>query len=248
MAKPKTSDIFDVEREELVPAVETTDDMYNDDTMGDPEGAEERARPDAIQLPDYFFKKYALDVDGKPTFNALRVDGIMQVFEDKKDTPVTFAGDNADKEQAYYENQVDTIVQGLLVMCETDPQSTGISFLQLNTRTWAEFASIAYEYKEEAEQANPNEELPTWLIEREERMIGLGRKARMLRDVVAKVDNRFGLNKTALETKRVRTEVERRLQRLADWNYTNVVDQSLKVAIDMNVKSKDHTKSIFDLA
>lgn len=245
MAKAKTSDIFEVEREELLPAVETDDSMFNDDSSGDPEGAERRATPDAIVLPDYFYKKYAIGADGKPTFNAPRVDGIMQVFEAKQATEATFADDGA--KQAY-QDDIAQIAKAMKSLCFVDPQTTGINFLQLTTRTWAEFASIAYEYQEECENANPNEELPTWLIEREEKMIQLGRKARLLRDVIAEVDSRFGLNDTKLKASRVRTEVERRLQRLAEWNYNNVVDTSLKSAMDMNAKSREHTRSVFDLA
>ena len=90
---------------------------------------------------------------------------------------------------------------------ETDPQSTGINFLQLTTRTWAEFASIAYEYKEETELANPNDDLPTWLIEREDKMFGLGRKARMLSAVVGLVGENFGLQDLGLKDVRVQNEI-----------------------------------------
>ena len=245
MAKAKTSDIFEVEREELLPAVETDDSMFNDDSSGDPEGAERRATPDAVQVPDYFYKKYGLTTEGVPTFNPAFVDQIMTVFEAKRDSAPNFADDGAQQE---YNDQVQLVARALKALCDVDPQTTGIQALSLNTRTWAEFASISAEYMESAESCNPNEELPTWLIEREDKMIKLGRTARLVRDAILEVDNRFGLKSIGLDTKRVKNEVERRLQRLAEWNYNNVVDTSLKSAMDLNVKSKEHTKSVFDLA
>ena len=251
----KNIDIFDpADYEtgpELVNAIETDESMFTADTSGDPEGSERRATPDAIQLPDYFYKKYSLDADNKPTFNKSRVEGIMKVFEAKKGTPIAFLGEDEDakaKEQELFDSQVQQVVDGLMPLLEVDPQTTGINFLQLTTRTWAEFASIAYEYKEDAETSNPNDELPTWLLEREDKMFQLGRKARMLSAVVDLVDTRFGLNKTSLDSNRVQNEIERRLQRLAEWNFNNVVDQSLKVAMDLNRQTKEHTQNVFDLA
>ena len=120
--------------------------------------------------------------------------------------------------------------------------------MQLTTRTWAEFASIAWEYQDDATNANPNEELPTWLIEREEKMFGLGRKARMLSAVTAQVDDKFGLSNLSLSAIRVQTEVERRQQRLAEWNYNNCVDMSVKVASDLNKATVEHTQSVFAVA
>jgi len=117
----------------------------------------------------------------------------------------------------------------------------------LTTRTWAEFASIAYEYNEDATASNPNDDLPDWLIEREDKMFQLGRKARMCREVLARVDDKFGLNDTKINDFRVQNEVERRLQRLAEWNYNRQADRSGKVAMDLNKESHEHVKSVFEL-
>jgi hypothetical protein len=251
----KNIDIFDPADQEIGPelvnAIETDESMFIADTNGDPEGSEKRSTPDAIQLPDYFYKKYSLDVDNKPTFNKSRVVGMMKIFDAKKGTPIAFLGDDEEKqakEQELFDTQVQQVVDGLMPLLEVDPQTTGINFLQLTTRTWAEFVAIAYEYKEDAEGSNPKDALPTWLIEREDKMFDLGRKARMLSAAVDKADTHFGLSKTNLDSNRVRTEIERRLQRLAEWNYNNVVDKSIKVAIDLNKQTKEHTKSMFDLA
>ena len=255
MGKNVDNDIFDPSDQEVGPelvyAGPTDESMFTADTSGDPEGSEERATPDAISLPDFYFKKYQLDEQGNPTFNASRVKGIMEVFMAKKDLPFTTPfEDDARKEveQELFDAQVQSVADGLMPLLEVDPQTTGINFLQLTTRTWAEFASIAYEFKEDAEASNPNDDLPDWLIEREDKMFQLGRKARMCREVLAKVDDKFGLNDTKINDSRVQNEVERRLQRLAEWNYNKQADRSGKVAMDLNKGTHEHVKSIFELA
>lgn len=232
---------------ELVMEPKTPESAYIPDTSGDPVGSEDRAKPDGIQLPDYFFKKYSLDDEGNPTYNSIRVKGILAVYQSKKDTP--FSSPSSDKTWfSAYQADVKKLVDGITPLLEVDPQTTGINLLQLCTRTWAEFASIAFEYNEDATAANPNDDLPTWLIEREDKMFQLGRKARMLRDAISQIDNAFGLRDVKLNDNRVKSEVERRLQRLAQWNFDNVADKSVKVATDMNRESHNHTKRVFDLA
>jgi len=254
MGKNVDNDIFDPADQEVGPelvyAGPTDESMFTADTSGDPEGSEERATPDAISLPDFYFKKYQLDEQGNPTFNASRVKGIMEVFMAKKDLPFTTPfEDDARKEveQELFDAQVQSVADGLMPLLEVDPQTTGINFLQLTTRTWAEFASIAYEYNEDATASNPNDDLPDWLIEREDKMFQLGRKARMCREVLAKVDDKFGLNDTKINDSRVQNEVERRLQRLAEWNYNKQADRSGKVAMDLNKGTHEHTKNVFEL-
>ena len=254
MAKLRNVDHFDPadqETVELVTPQHTPKEGWLEDTMADPEGVEARNAPQAIALPDYYYRKYAIDDEGKATFRPDRVTGIMKVFEAKKDTPMVFNADNDEarkKEEDYFAMQVETVELGLQPLLEVDPQSTGYNFLQLVTRTWAEFAAICYEYKEEADRANPNDELPTWLIEREEKMFGLGRKARMLSAVVANIDDKFGLKDTKLNATYVQNEVQRRQQRLAEWNYNNSVNISQKVATDLNQASTEYTKTIFNNA
>ena len=255
MGKNTDNDIFDPADQEVGPelvyANETDESMFVPDTSGDPEGSEERAKPDNIQLPDFYFKKYQLDENGDPTFNASRVKGIMEVFMAKKDLPFTTPfEDDARKEveQELFDAQVQSVADGLMPLLEVDPQTTGINFLQLTTRTWAEFASIAYEYKEETDAANPNDDLPVWLVEREEKMFGLGRKARMLSAVVGLIGDQFGLHDLALKDARVMNEIERRQQRLAEWNFKQHADSSVRVATELNNATKQHTKNVFDAA
>jgi len=248
---PEVVDIANGETGELVTPQETPESAYIPDTSADPEGSEERARPDAIQLPDYFFKRYAIDnATGEPTFNPSIIAGAMGVFNSKKDTEVSFKHitdeDQQAKEADLYQAQVQAVIDGQLPLLEVDAPTTGINLLQLNTRTWAEFASIAYEYQDSAESANPNEDLPIWLIEREDKMFQLGRKARMIRDAINQIDDKFGLKDITLNNDRVQKEIERRAERLAKWNYDNAVNRANKVATDMNVATREHTKNMFD--
>ncbi len=254
MARTRNVDHFDPadqETKELVTPQQTPEDAWLPDTNADPDGSEVRDKQLSIHLPDFYFRKYTLDDLGNPTFIASRVEGIMAVFEDKKNSTMTFNNPDDEarkKEEEYYLKQCTTIADGLMPLLEVDPQSTGINFLQLTTRTWAEFASIAYEYKEEASMANPNDDLPTWLIEREEKMFGLGRKARMLSAVVGLIGEDFGLRDLSLNSQRVRIEIERRQQRLAEWNFKNHADQSVKTANTLNSATQEHTNTVFSSA
>ena len=246
------ADLFDpadleIGPELMVPNV-TPENAYIADTNGDPEGAEERARTVAIQLPDFFYRRYRLTDDGNPTFNQSTVDGIMDVFDVKVGTEQTFGDDDDGKKAGYFTSQIDRVRDGVSQLLEIDPQTTGINFLQLTTRTWAEFISVAYEYQDSYSTINKDNDIPTWLIEREDKMLQLGRKARMLSAVCEQMDDKFGLKSTELERFRVQNEVERRLQRLAEWNYDKHADSSGKVANEMNSASIEHCSSIFDNA
>ena len=235
-------DPADMETVDPLPPEHTDESAHRPDTNGDPESSEVRATPSAISLPDFFYKRYRLDNDGKPTYNPLTIELIMGVFDGKNETDLVF---NSENDQEYYDEQVTTITDGIMQLLEVDPQSTGINFLGLCTRTWAEFASIAYEYSASIDGLKADSELPEWLLAREDKMMQLGRKARLLRDAIKRLDNKFGLKSTSLDRKRVQTEVERRLQRLAEWNFSQHADTSGKVASTMNKATVDHCESIF---
>lgn len=245
------ADIFDpaeLETEELLPPVKTPENAHRADTLGDPEGSEARATEVAIALPDFFFRRYRLDDLGKPTFNKATVDGIMAVYAQKADTNQVFGGKDPKAEEKYFNKQIDDIVTGISQLLEIDPQTTGITMLQLTTRTWAEFVSIAYEYQDSMATVDQNKEIPDWLIEREAKMIALGRKARMLSGFCAKMDDKFGLKSTSLDSFRVQGEVERRLQRLAEWNFNQHANTSGKTANTLNTASNKFQADIFNNA
>mgnify|MGYP006908214875 FL=1 len=243
-------DMANGENGELLPEQSTPESAFIPDTNGDPEGSESRATQDDIVLPDYFYKKYTLDNEGNPTFNAGRIVGIMKVFNEKYGTPMTFNKDDseiAEKEQAYFDGQVESVVLGQSPLLEVDPQTTGINFLQLATRTWAEFASIVFEYKESMAESDPTKELPDWLIEREDKMLQLGRKARLLSSALEKLDDKFGLKDVSIKADRVKTQVELRLQRLAEWNYKNIVDTS-KFSARVMTRDANSAMDVSDVA
>lgn len=216
-------DPSEMETEELIPSNETPESAYRPDTIGDPEGSEERDKQVAIVLPDFFYRRYKLDDAGNPTYNEIVVSQIMEVFDAKYGTEPSFSSDKAED---YFNKQVDQVVDGFSQLLEVDPQTTGINALQLGTRTWAEFASVAYEYKDSISTIKEDQEIPDWLIDREDKMVQLGRKARMLSAFLNKMDDKFGLKDVEISRFRVQQAVENRLQRLAEWNYNQHADKS----------------------
>lgn len=223
MANVDHFDPSEMETEELIPSNETPESAYRPDTIGDPEGSEERDKQVAIVLPDFFYRRYKLDDAGNPTYNEVVVSQIMEVFDAKYGTEQSFSDDKAED---YFNSQVEQVVDGFSQLLEVDPQTTGINALQLATRTWAEFASVAYEYKDSISTIKEDQEIPDWLIDREDKMVQLGRKARMLSAFLNKMDDKFGLKDVEISRFRVQQAVENRLQRLAEWNYNQHADKS----------------------
>jgi len=244
----KEIDIANGETGELVNGQHTPENAWLPDTMGDPVGSEKRAEQDPVQLPNHYYDKYDIDGEGKPIFKAFRIKEIMKVFNDKKLTSISFPTDDEtvkSKLQIAYDLEVELITTGIKPLLDIDAPTTGYNYLTLATRTWAEFVSIAYEYNEAMQRMNPKDELPTWLIEREVKMWALGRKARLIRDAILSVDQLFGIGDLGIQPMRVQTEVERRQQRMAEWNYRNLADSSVKVASDYNGATLEHAKQVF---
>ena len=93
-----------------------------------------------------------------------------------------------------------------------------------------------------------DDDIPDWLIEREQKMVDLGRKARMLSSALQIIDNDFGLKDTKINKSRVQKAVEDRLQRLAEWNFNQQADVGGKVKREMNTQASAHMQSIVDNA
>ena len=256
------SEHFDPSEQETVelrPTNETPESAHVPDTNGDPEGSENRATKADIVVPDWFHRKFALDNDGKPIFNKGVVASVMEVFDAKFGTDLVFndivlsKDKNGDKvltaeEQAKrYESAVNDIVTGQRHLLIVDPQSTGLNFLQLATRTWSEFVSVCYEYQDSMSNQK-DDDIPDWLIEREQKMIDLGRKARMLTTALQIIDNDFGLKDVTVQRTRVQSAVEQRMQRLADWNFKQQADNSGKVSKKLNAEANAHMQSIVNNA
>ena len=238
------------ETKELLPEVESKMSDYTEDTIADSEGAEQRSVKASISLPDFFHVNYRLDDTGNPTFKDDVVAKIMAIFDQKIDTQPTFAEKEGyapvDEQVVQFEKSVDNIVVGIQELTIVDPQSTGLSFLQLCTRTWAEFASISYDYQ--TAMAKAGDEIPDWLLEREQKMFDLGRKARMMSMALKSLDHSFGLKEVSIQRNRVQSAVEQRLQRLAEWNFKQYADTSGKTAQKLNGATKEHMQTMFDNA
>lgn len=238
------------ETKELLPEVESKMSDYTEDTIADSEGAEQRSVKASISLPDFFHVNYRLDDTGNPTFKDDVVAKIMAIFDQKIDTQPTFAEKEGyapvDEQVVQFEESVDNIVVGIQELTIVDPQSTGLSFLQLCTRTWAEFASISYDYQ--TAMAKQGDEIPDWLLEREQKMFDLGRKARMMSMALKALDHSFGLKEVSIQRNRVQSAVEQRLQRLAEWNFKQYADTSGKTAQKLNGATKEHMQTMFDNA
>ena len=256
------SEHFDPSEQETVelrPTNETPESAHVPDTNGDPEGSENRATKADIVVPDWFHRKFALDNDGKPIFNKGVVANVMEVFDAKFGTDLVFNdivlstdknGDKvltAEEQTKRYESAVNDIVTGQRHLLIVDPQSTGLNFLQLATRTWSEFVSVCYEYQDSMSNQK-DDDIPDWLIEREQKMIDLGRKARMLTTALQIIDNDFGLKDVTVQRTRGQSAVEQRMQRLADWNFKQQADNSGKVSKKLNAEANAHMQSIVNNA
>jgi hypothetical protein len=253
-----TSEYFDPseqETKELLPKNKSDMSDYTEDTIADPEGVAERNTKADIAVPDWFHRKFAIADDGKPTFNQSVVGKIMEVFDAKFGTDLVFNDIDlgkdkvltAEEQQLKYEHAVNDIVTGIRHLLIVDPQSTGLNFLQLTTRTWSEFVSVCHEYSDSMSNQK-DEEIPTWLIEREEKMLDLGRKARMLVSALSIIDNDFGLKDVRIQKSRVQSAVEQRMQRLAEWNFKQQADNSGKVNKQLNAQANAHMQSIVNNA
>ena len=253
------SGIFDPseqETKELLPKNKSDMSDYTEDTIADAEGVLARQTRADIVLPDWYFRKFALTDLGKPTFNPAVVASIMAVFDTKFGTDLVFKdielGNKkvltAEEQQTKYEHAVNDIVTGIRHLLIVDPQSTGLNFLQLCTRTWSEFASICYEYQDAMSSITVAEDIPDWLIQREEKMLQLGRKARLLASALDNIGHDFGLRNIEIERFRVEKAVQDRLQRLAEWNFNQQADVGGKIKREMNTQASAHMQSIVDNA
>jgi len=239
------------ETKELLPKNKSEMSDYTEDTIADSEGAQARQARADIVLPDWYFRKFALTDFGKPTFNPAVVASIMAVFDAKYGSVPVFPEAEGEAsvsdQQLAWDASVNDIVTGIRVLLGVDPQSTGLNFLQLTTRTWSEFCSVCYEYQDSMSNMK-DDDIPDWLVEREQKMLDLGRKARMLSQAIEALDNEFGLKDTKINKSRVQKAVEDRLQRLAEWNFNQQADASGKIKREMNVQASAHMQSIVDNA
>tara|TARA_R100001460_G_scaffold68274_1_gene108790 strand:- start:5286 stop:6035 length:750 start_codon:yes stop_codon:yes gene_type:complete len=246
------ADLFDPADQEIGPELvvgnDTPETAYIPDTNADPEGSANRVVEAEVRLPDWYYRKYALNDFGKPVYNQAVVNNIMAIFDDKINTAQQFTQHEEgeeNSEQLYFEAQCNDIIAGQRVLLEVDPQSTGFAFLQLCTKTWSEFCSVCHEYADGMDSVK-DDEIPEWLIGREEAMFQLGRKARLLKQALEAVGHDFGLQNYSIERHRVEKAVQDRCQRLAEYSFNKNADSSGVVRKRLNSATAEHMQSIIE--
>jgi len=98
---------------------------------------------------------------------------------------------------------------------------------------------VNYEYQRGAS----DKEMPDWLITREDNAFGMGRKARLVRDVLAIMSDEFKLKNAMITPKNVRAAVQRHLQGLAQWTFDKHADSSGRVSTKLNEANADYVQS-----
>lgn len=243
------------ETKELLPKTKSEMSDYTEDTIADAEGAEQRSVKASVVIADWWHRKFNLTDNGQPTYKPEIVQAIMDIFDKKFGTAMTFKeiklpnGEimTVEQQQETYQAHVQRIVDGTRIELGVDPETTGLSLLGRCTKTWSEFASITYEYFDTVQNLASQEDLPDWVYEREAKMFDLGRKARLLTDALKAVDQEFGnLKNVSIQKDRVEAQVMERQQRLAEYNFKKQADTSGKTIRKLNAETVAHMQSIVD--
>jgi hypothetical protein len=209
----------------------------------------------SVVIADWWHRKFNLTDNGQPTYKPEIVQAIMDIFDKKFGTAMTFKeiklpnGEimTVEQQQETYQAHVQRIVDGTRIELGVDPETTGLSLLGRCTKTWSEFASITYEYFDTVQNLASQEDLPDWVYEREAKMFDLGRKARLLTDALKAVDQEFGnLKNVSIQKDRVEAQVMERQQRLAEYNFKKQADTSGKTIRKLNAETVAHMQSIVD--
>jgi len=215
--KAKNVDHFDpteLETKELLTPDTTDQDAFKDDTLADPEGAEARKPHNRGSLyPSYLLVDYRVNDKDELEPQPSAIDRIMAQFDVKHDSSVP---DNVSKAFA---KDLDKVIAGTEVRLTVDGPTTGIQMMREATTTWAEFISCIHDYVNSSSTVAKADDMPEWLLEREQKMVDLGYKARLLRDACSSCFDRFNLPGVYnLNRDYVAQAVENRLTRLAAWN------------------------------
>ncbi len=187
-----------------------------------PQGAEDNSVEATITLPanHWYHRKYAFNAAGEPTYNSTVVKEIMDIFDQKLNSPMLFVDDTNNVEEQAFDRDISMVCDGQSVLLEVDPASTGFAFLNLCNKTWAEFASVAYEVVEALSAAK--EEPEEWLLKREQDMYALGYKARVLKQALEALSKDFGFEHDGISRDRVEQNVMTRCQRLAKYSFDKI--------------------------
>tara|TARA_X000001382_G_scaffold101816_1_gene76505 strand:- start:700 stop:1443 length:744 start_codon:yes stop_codon:yes gene_type:complete len=215
--KAKNVDHFDpteLETVELLTPDTTDQDAFKDDTIADPEGAEARAPHNRGSLyPVYLMNDYRVNDKDELEPQPSAIERIMTQFDVKHDSSVP---DNVSKA---FSEDLEKVIAGTEARLNVDGPTTGIQMMRETTTTWAEFISCIHDYVNSSSAVAKADDMPEWLLEREQKMVDLGYKARLLRDACSTCFDRFGLPGVYnLNRDYVAQAVENRLTRLAAWN------------------------------
>lgn len=234
---------------ELLNEDATTSDMYTPDTNGDPVGSETRSSQDEVRLPAFYYDRYALDSNGNPIPKPSVVAGIMEIVREKSALFRSFEAIKSDKAKQKavdeYQQKITAFVDGYQPLLEVDMQGSGLNLVQLVTKTWAEFASVAYEYQMSAD-ALDGKDMPDWLAKRETQAVLLFNKATFLNEVTDRLSHLFELNEKTMTVKQanVQKQVEYRQQRLAEYNFKKHGDTSNRNATSMNEENANFARQL----
>ena len=226
---------------------ESSLDDDSPDTIGDPEGTEARARQDDIKMPAWFFDKFDLDINGKPIPSAAHINNIMDMFLKKIDT-APFFGSGTEAQQAKvekaYQDDVDALVAAYRPLLEYEAGDTGFNFMMFANATWGKYLTALVEFGDSASKLG-DKEMPDWLITREDNAFGLGRKARLVRDVLYALSDEFKLKNAVITPQNVRAAVKRGLQGLAEWTFNKHADSSGRVSTKLNNANNEFIQTTF---
>ena len=222
---------------------ESSLDDASPDTNGDPEGSELRAKADPIKMPAWYFDKFDLDGNGKPIPSIAHVNAIMDVLPQKIDTVPFFSGSEA-KSKALakaYEDDVAALVKAYRPLLQYEAGDTGFNFMMFANATWGKYLTALVEFGNDASRFS-DKEMPDWLITREDNAFGMGRKARLVRDVLAIMSDEFKLKNAMITPKNVRAAVQRHLQGLAQWTFDKHADSSGRVSTKLNEANTEYVQ------
>ena len=204
-----------------VKMVESTNESQQELDLA-PQGAEDNSVEATITLPanHWYHRKYAFNAAGEPTYNNTVVKEIMDIFDQKLNSPMLFANDANGVEEQLFDKDISLVCDAQSVLMNVDPASTGFAFLNLCNKTWAEFASVAYEVVEALSAAK--EEPEQWLLDREQDMYALGYKARVLKQALEVLGKDFGFKHDGISRDRVEQNVMTRCERLAKYSFDKI--------------------------
>ena len=107
--------------------------------------------------------------------------------------------------------------------------------------TWGKYLTALVEFGNDVSRFS-DQEMPDWLVTREDNAFGIGRKARLVRDVLAILSDEFKLKNAVITPANVRSAVQRHLQGLATWTFNKHADSSARVSGKLNEANAEYVQ------